>query len=261
MLRWCKNIFCWNIDFYINLKDLNLLKFFIINLTIGRFKILPCVWLYQHGRKMINGNVTADKMLSTLARHFCTPSSDFILVPTSFRTTVANFSHNLFINFYLKFCTLIEFKKQKNGRSWYCRKILNNLKWKNIQFWKFCPISYKTKCSHPIRLHESLIIIISGRKAMICLIFSAWWYSSRRGSIWDYCLWLSVSRYAHPNILRLIMSAFGWSVGIGTLKIVQNERSINSLGKKQFNTQNLKLSIKIYFCPIRLQNRDYQYLW
>ena len=66
---------------------------------------------------------------------------------------------------------------------------------------------------------------------MICLIFFAWWYSSRKGSIWDYCLWLSVSRYAHPNILRLIMSAFGWSVGIGTLKIVQNERSINSLGK------------------------------
>ena len=66
---------------------------------------------------------------------------------------------------------------------------------------------------------------------MICLIFFAWWYSSRKGSIWDYCLWLSVSRYAHPNILRLIMSAFGWSVVIGTLKIVQNERSINSLAK------------------------------
>ena len=49
----------------------------------------------------------------------------------------------------------------------------------------------------------------------------------------------------HPNMPKLAASALGWSGYIVIFKIVQNERSINPLGKKmfypQFNTQDLKL--------------------
>ena len=53
---------------------------------------------------------------------------------------------------------------------------VSNLKWKVLQFCllvqtsyleKFCFTSYRAKCSHPIRLQDSLIINISGKNTMV----------------------------------------------------------------------------------------------
>ena len=94
---------------------------------------------------------------------------------------------------------------------------------------KFCLTSYRPKYFHPIRLQDFLTINVTGRNASF--LFFSCRYSLRKCSTWDYS-WLGMSRHVQPHsdLLRLPMSAFGWCGGITRLKIVQNKRSIDSLG-------------------------------
>ena len=113
--------------------------------------------------------------------------------------------------FFLKFCTTIKIEKQKNGKCRFskiflvCPKISKNcpkrvqnrdflsflenlllffvgdmLNWKIFQFfiflfklhiWKMLLVKLHARSFYPLRLLDSLIINISGRKASISLIF------------------------------------------------------------------------------------------
>ena len=67
-----------------------------------------------------------------------------------------------------------------------------------------------------------------------CFWFSAWRYSPAKGSVWEYYFWLDMSRHAQsrPDLSRRVKSVFGWSREIARSKIVENERSFNSLANK-----------------------------
>ena len=141
------------------------------------------------------------------------------LVPM--HSSVTNFSQNLFISFFLKFCTAIEIQEQKKvaeagftEKKFVCPKICKKrLKWRFFfSFHKILLLNYshlfscvkliilkilvhklyRPICSHPIRLQNSLIINVSGSKVSVSLIF---------------CMEIFTKKKQHVRLLPFIRSA------------------------------------------------------
>lgn len=135
----------------------------------------------------------------------------------------------------------------------------SNLKWKALQFFVFqCKNTYlgkfclKSKCSRPIRRQLFLIINIYGRNSWISLILCIKIFSKER-----FLRFLLACTVMPKFTYTCYTYLFGLSGGRARLKIVENEISINSLGKKSF-FPNLTCKISNYWLksyPVKLNCR------
>ena len=105
----------------------------------------------------------------------------------------------------------------------------------------FCFKNYWPKCCNPIKLQDYLIIDVSGRNALTSLIFCM----EQKVTSETFFGWVSSCMPSHiQTCLDVVWVPFG---DMPTLKIIQNERWIVSLGNKnvspKFKSQNFKRKI------------------